>query len=123
MAKIKTVGLVIAKAAIDDPKGNCKISSLMKGEVVCQAATERTSDLTIGNLLEQEVDYICPWHFLRSGKAQIGKKLAIAMLWKKRHRRLFPKIIRGKYLPLTLTASVDNAAICPLDDKGKWKPI
>jgi len=32
----------------------------MKGEVVSQAATQRKSDLTSGNLLEQEVDYICP---------------------------------------------------------------
>lgn len=32
----------------------------MKREVASQAATERESYLTSGNLLEQAVNYICP---------------------------------------------------------------
>lgn len=91
MTTIKIVSLIIAKAAINQwPEGQFQdwqtCRDAVKGEVVSQAATQRKSDPTSGNLLEQEVDDICPWQFLRSDKAQIGKKLAIAGLWKKKKK-------------------------------------
>lgn len=64
------------------------------------------------------VHYICPWQFLKSGKAQTGgktkqnknKKLAIATLWKRAQKNISHNN-RSKELTLALL-SVDDAAIC-----------